>query len=261
MTVQHHASPLFSTPKATNANGSFVRCFKEAVMLGHTFVSRCDVRRGLAERLHASAGGSTLRPFLARAAALALLAALLIAPPLTAQRGARVLHRNIAQLVQNAEYIFRGEVTEAFTEPHPQFSNLQTVVVTLRIVEAIKGNLGAAYTFRQYLSDPRDIQGKLDYRPGQQYFLLMLKPSQYGLSSPSGHEQGRFRIITDAQGNVLVRNGFDNIRLMERIDQTMPSLKAALNPATQARVAKHHRGPIPYDDLKSIIRGAIAAGN
>lgn len=194
------------------------------------------------------------------AAALALFFAML-APPLAAQRSARVLHRNIAQLVQGADVIFRGEVISAKVEKHPTLTALNTVVVTLRVQEVLKGQLGTEYTFRQYLWDHRDVRSKLDYAPGQQYVLLMRNPSQEGLSSPSGHEQGRFRISIDSAGNEVATNGYDNIRLMDGIDQTSPNLKISLTPALRARVSQHQRGPISYQDLKEVIRGATVAGN
>lgn len=181
-------------------------------------------------------------------------------PGAWAQKSARVLHRNIAQLVDKADVIFRGEVTSAYVEPHPT-RKIRTVVVTLKVQEVLKGQVGTEYTFRQYLWDPRDTRSKLDYGPGQQYVLLMRNPNPDGLSSPSGMEQGRFRLTTDAAGNVTATNAYDNVGLLRQVDQTNPAFKTNLDPATSARMAQHLRGPITYQDLKNLILSAVAASN
>lgn len=192
--------------------------------------------------------------------ALALLVALVLAVPLAAQRGARVLHRNIGQLVETADVIFRGEVISAYNEPHPT-RRINTVVVTFKVLEVLKGQPGAQFTFRQYLWDQQDVKTKLDYSPGQQYLMLMRNPNPDGLSSPSGMEQGRFRLLLDDAGLATATNGFDNVGLLRGVDQSTPGLKVNLSPATSARMAVHKRGPISYDDLKNLIQSAMATGN
>ncbi len=195
---------------------------------------------------------------------LVLLALFLFAamqpPGALAQTRARVLHRNIAQLVEKADVIFRGEVTSAYVEQHPT-RRIRTVVVTLKVQEVLKGQAGTEYTFRQYLWDPRDTRSKLDYGPGQQYVLLMRNPNPDGLTSPSGMEQGRFRLISDAAGNVTATNAYDNVGLLRGVDQTTPTFKANLDAGTSARMSQHQRGPITYQDLKNLILSAVAASN
>lgn len=190
-----------------------------------------------------------------------LLAVFLAAPPaLDAQHGARVLHRNIAQLVQGADVIFRGEVISAYAEQHPT-RRVNTVVVTFKVLEVLKGNPGSQFTFRQYLWDRRDFKSKLDYAPGQQYIMLMRNPNPDGLSSPSGMEQGRFRILVDDAGFATATNGFDNVGLLHGVERSDPSLKTNLNPATNARMASHKRGPVAVEDLKNMILTAMGPSN
>lgn len=194
--------------------------------------------------------------------ALAAVCALLLAlsDTATAQRGARVLHRNIAQLVEKADVIFRGEVTDARIEPHPT-RRISTVVVTLRVLDVMKGQPGPQFTFRQYLFDVRDVKSKLDYSKGQQYVLLMRNPNADGLTSPSGMEQGRFLLKTGADGLTTAANAYDNVGLLRGVDQTTPKFRSKLDGTTSARMAQHTRGPITYQDLKNLIVSSVAASN
>ena len=73
-----------------------------------------------------------------------------------AQRGALTAHRNLAQLTQQSETIVEGMVVSARTEPHPSFTALQTVVVTMRVSRTLKGNPAGTLTFRQFIWDMRD---------------------------------------------------------------------------------------------------------
>src|SRR5262245_61626838 len=76
---------------------------------------------------------------------------LVSAPSLSAQRGALTASRNLAELVDESGVIVRGRVVSAVVEPHPQYSALWTVVVTLQVDEALKGQVGNTYTFRQFI--------------------------------------------------------------------------------------------------------------
>lgn len=80
----------------------------------------------------------------------------------------------------------RGHVVSARVEPHPEFQNLRTVVVTFQVEEVLKGQADETVTFRQFIWDIRDRYNAAGYRKGQYLLLLMTKPSPYGLSSPVG---------------------------------------------------------------------------
>lgn len=45
----------------------------------------------------------------------------------------------------------RGNVASVVLEPHPQFANLQTVVVRIAVATTFKGQAGSTLTFRQYV--------------------------------------------------------------------------------------------------------------
>jgi hypothetical protein len=168
---------------------------------------------------------------------------------------------NLARMVDESENVVLARVTALRAEPHPQFQNLNTVVVTLEIIEPLKGSPGNQLVFRQYAPGFGAIGGKsmLGYAVGQEIVLLLRKPSAEGMTSPVGFEQGRFLVARDAAGNRSVRNGMDNAALFDGIDAASPGLKARLSPALQTVVAEHRNGPLPYDQFKSIVAGLIAA--
>src|SRR4051794_17780989 len=84
------------------------------------------------------------------------------------QRGALTAPRNLDELTAKASVIVVGRVVSAAVEPHPDYPNLMTTVVTLRVSETLKGTTGATYTFRQFIWDIRDRQTAQGYRRGQE---------------------------------------------------------------------------------------------
>jgi len=69
--------------------------------------------------------------------ALAVAATLLLAAPAFAQRGAMTVPRDLQQMSERAADIIRGTVVSARVEKHPELTNLDTVVVTLRVRETV----------------------------------------------------------------------------------------------------------------------------
>jgi hypothetical protein len=139
---------------------------------------------------------------------------LLIAIPSLAQRGAVVHPADLAELTNRAQTIIRARVMSARLEPHPQFRDLQTVVLTLAVKEAYKGNPGSTLTIRQFVWDIRDKMDSMGYRKGQEYILFLNPTTRYGLTSTTGLDQGRFRISTDSAGNEVVANSSGNYGLL-----------------------------------------------
>jgi hypothetical protein len=186
--------------------------------------------------------------------AFALAAALLLAAPALAQRGAMTVPRNLEQLTDRAADIVRGTVISAHVEKHPQFTNLDMVVVTLRVRETLKGDARGTFQFRQHIWDIRDRWDAAGYRKGQDVLLLMIAPSRYGLSSPAGMTQGRFRIERDRSGHELAVNGSGNIRLFDGIVEAANSKGVTLTARQAALVAKHRGGPVALSELRGMIR-------
>ena len=198
----------------------------------------------------------TMRRILTRCFLVA--AACLATAPAFAQRGAITLPRNLDELTDRAQDIVRGTVTAARVEMHPELANLHTIVVTLRVSDTLKGPARDTYTFRQYIWDLRDRDDVAGYRKGQELLLLMNGPSRYGLTSPVGLEQGRFRIQRDRAGREVALNGTGNLRLFERL-QDADGKPAALSEQQSSLIARHRSGPVALDELAAMIRAY--AGN
>jgi hypothetical protein len=191
---------------------------------------------------------------LAFTAALSL--GFLLTPNLAAQRGALTVQRNLAELTNRADLIVRGQVLTAKVERHPQLRNLNTVVVTFRVKEVLKGTAPTTYTFRQYIWDLRDRLDAAGYRKGQQMLLLMNKPSQFGLTSPVGLEQGRFQITHAPNGALMAVNGRGNAGLFTNVQAQMQDKKIAISPAaSKALLTKY--GAVRADDLSDVIRALV----
>lgn len=190
----------------------------------------------------------------ARGIVLCLMVAALAAPA-AAQRDAKVLQRNLPELVQDAHTIVVGRITRLQAEPHPQIPQLMTVVVDLSVSEVWKGTAGKRFSFRAFVNHELDYKEKLGYSRGEEVLLMLTRPSQYGLSSPAGMEQGRFRVRVDATGRKTAVNGYNNAGLFFRARQTAPKLDADLAglPARQLLV-RHSSGPILLDDLRLIVQ-------
>jgi hypothetical protein len=190
---------------------------------------------------------------------LCVLVFLLCAGTAQGQRGAIVLHQNLAELSDEAATIVRGRVASVEAERHPQYYNLHTVVVSLQVEEVLKGSAEPVFTFRQYVHDIRDRETHLGYKPGQEVLLFMIQPSDYGLSSPAGLEQGRFRILADAQGNRSAVNGLNNYGLLKNMESTVSKLGPEGRSSLEQLMMHHRGGPIQYEELARVIRGVVAA--
>jgi hypothetical protein len=186
--------------------------------------------------------------------AFVILAACLAAAPAFAQRGALTVPRNLDQLTDRASDVVRGTVLSAHVEKHPELANLDTVVVTLRVTDTLKGAAQGTFTFRQYIWDFRDNRDAAGYRKGQDLLLLMIAPSRYGLSSPAGMEQGRFRIERDRSGREVAVNGAGNARLFDGLDPATDKSGVALTSRQASLVAKHRHGPVELEELTAMIR-------
>src|SRR5713226_5233443 len=178
-------------------------------------------------------------PFLAAVALVFLLGL-----PVAAQRGAIVLPQNLAELVDQSAVIVRGQVIGARVEPHPE----------------LKGLSGATFTFRQFIWDMRDRFDAAGYRKGDYLLLLMIPPSAYGLSSPAGLEQGRFRVVRDAAGKLAAVNGHGNADLFHELAPALKTRGVKLSPRLAGLVAQPQAGAIALDDLRELIR-QIAGAN
>lgn len=184
---------------------------------------------------------------------------LLLASPLAAQRGGIAAQQNLAELVERAGTIVRGRVILAQVEPHPNFSSLHTVVVTLRVQETFKGEAESTLTFRQFIWDLRDRETAAGYRKGGELLLFLTAPSAVGLTSPVGLGQGRFRILHDAKGQAYAINEVGNYGLFADLRTALPARGIPLTPKEARLVEQQPVGPVSLDELTNLVR-RIAGG-
>ncbi len=183
---------------------------------------------------------------------LPLAAILACSAPAAAQQGAFTAPRNLEQLTERAAIIVRGHVLGTRVEAHPELG-VATLVVTLDVRETLKGPERDTLTFRQYAWDIRDRAHAAGYRKGDDLLLLLIAPSRYGLSSPAGMGQGRFRITRDVDGSEVAVNGHGNARLLEGIGAQLVKDGISLSPSSMRLLQRPRAGPVPVDELTGLI--------
>jgi len=168
---------------------------------------------------------------------------------------AQFLYRQVslAELTRRADLIVQGRVVEARYEGLPGYPHIPSVAVTLEVERVLRGAVGRRYTFRELLLSPRAPRGKRGYVVGERLLLFLPTPSQYGLSSPLGKEQGRFHIFRDAQGTDVVENEFGNAGLFRQVAEEASREGLTLT-GEQLRVTAVRQGPVALDDLVSLVK-------
>lgn len=169
------------------------------------------------------------------------------------QTSVRTLARSLDQLIQESDVIVRGSVVSSKIEPHPQLNNLMTVLVTMKVKETYKGKARNILILRQYVWNAKGGKSS-EYRPGEDLVLLLGPTSEYGLSSPAGLEQGRFRVMADGNHRLTAVNGRANIGLFDHLEQSASARSIPLSAHLRAVVRKHQRGPLLLPDLEEAIR-------
>ncbi len=192
------------------------------------------------------------RSVIALSIGLLLVASILLLPA-HAQRGARTISVSLDQMTDEAEVIVHGVVTSTKVEPHPQLQNLMTVVVTLQVKDTYKGKARKTLTFRQYVWDLDPQRQAADYGKRQELVLFLRAPSGYGLTSPVGLEQGRFRISRDRRGREIALNGRGNVGLF----QSVAARAQARGVRLSARTLKAAQSPDPSGLLLSDLEDAV----
>ena len=179
--------------------------------------------------------------------------------PLAAQRGFLTVPRNLNELVLQSATIVEGRIVRSRVEPHPEFRNLPTLVITVRVDEVLKGAAGPTLSFRQFIPDIRDQRDGAGYVKGHRVLLLINPASRYGLTSTAGVQQGRFRILRDTDGREFAVNGHGNSGLFARMDAQLKKRGLALQPELSRLTTEHRSGPVALDDLRTLIR-TLAGG-
>jgi len=161
---------------------------------------------------------------------------------------AMVKQMSLSDLVGNADKVFRGTVLTK--EPGTVMAGggaLDTVVYTLRVEDALKGDFGNGksaqvieLTLLGSLKAPTQAQSQQrlfslgvnpDLLVGGDYVLFTTAPSAIGLSTTVGLDQGLFRVFATGAGSEMTANGLGNRGLFG--------------------------GPVSYDQLKAAIHDEL----
>jgi hypothetical protein len=172
----------------------------------------------------------------------------------SAQHEARTLARGLDQLTEEADVIVHGYVKSTRLEPHPQLRNLNTIVVSLEVKDTYKGKSQKSLTFRQYVWDPDPQRELAEYGKHQEIVLFLGPVSEYGLTSPVGLEQGRFRVYADQKKQVVAANGRGNRGLFNSVVQRAKAQGVTLTPRTLQIAQKTPASPLLLSDLEDAIR-------
>ena len=186
-----------------------------------------------------------------------LLTFLLFPEPTLSQGTASVAPADLNYLVDNAHTIVRGHVVSAVLQPHPQFENLQTVLVTFAVAKTLKGQANSTVTFRQFVWDLRDATKSGGYHKSEELLLFLNPTSTYGLTSPVGMDQGRFRVIRDNRGNGVAINGRANVGLFFNVVPKATSRGVAFSPQAKAMLSSTG-GQVSLEILEEAIQALVA---
>ena len=162
-----------------------------------------------------------------------------------AASAAMVMKMGLGDLVGNADKVFRGTVlTKEPGTVSMGGSEFSTVVYTVKVDDALKGDFGAKpiVTLTMLGNLKQDIStgnvkrlSGIDMNPdltvGSDYVLFTTAASSVGLSTTVGLGQGLFHIFDDANGRELTANGLGNQGIFGG-PVTYADFKAAINAET-----------------------------
>jgi hypothetical protein len=153
---------------------------------------------------------------------------------------------NIVELLQQSELILHGTVTSV-TDGIDEHG-LPYTEVKLHVTEALRGQVGSEYTFRQFgLLKPRDMgngrknvmvtpAGWATYNKGEETILFLHKQAALtGLRTTAGLGQGKFKVAMGSATN-------HNTTLLKTNEQ---------------RAMLTGTGPVNVNAFKSLIRQAV----
>lgn len=175
----------------------------------------------------------------------ALFFSLVVALTSMTASAAMVMKMGLGDLVGNADKVFRGTVlTKEPGTVSMGGSEFSTVVYTVKVDDALKGDFGAkpVVTLTMLGNLKQDVSTgnvkrvtRLDMNPdlsvGSDYVLFTTAASSAGLSTTVGLGQGLFRIFNNADGGDMTANGLGNQGLFG--------------------------GPVSYEELKTAIFAVI----
>jgi hypothetical protein len=194
--------------------------------------------------------------FVLRTLAVALLMLPPVFSPHLLQAQFMSLPVDLTYLCQRADVIVQGKVISVRNATLPGYPNIRTVEVTLQVENMLRGPSAGNYTFRESYLGMRPRMGKQNYQSGQRVLLFLPSPSQIGLSSPVGLEQGRFHITRNAGGSETIANEVGNEGLFRNVEQKASSQGKKLT-SEQLRTVSIKRGPVNLNSFVSLSKSLM----
>ena len=189
---------------------------------------------------------------------LAWLACALLLAPAAASATTAKKQLNIVDLLQESEFIVRGRVKSV--QDGIDARGIPYTEVTLQISEALKGQPGQEFTFRQFglLAPKRMGDGRVNlmvtpaawstYAKGEEsIFFLRRAASWTGLRTTAGLSQGQFRVSAAGAANAL-----NNAGLFERV-----AVDPGLLGDAEKRVMGTTKGAVNARTFTSLIKQAV----
>ena len=169
-----------------------------------------------------------------------------------------VRQMNVVDLLAHSDTIVSGQVekvTDGFAPGGVPYTE-----VTLRVMDTIRGDKAATYTFRQFgLDKPRTMPDRRVYLGGRptgwptwrknEVALVFLYPKarQTGLQTTVGLGYGKVSV-----GNGVALNGYDNTGLFQNIKVNRGLLDSA-----EADMFATKRGPVDAETLRKFLHRAV----
>jgi hypothetical protein len=164
----------------------------------------------------------------------------------------------IVDLVGKSELILRGTITQV--SDGIDANGLPYTEVSMHVAEALRGQVGSEYTFRQFgLLKPRDMgngltnvmttpAGWATYRKGEESVLFLFKHAKYtGLQTTVGLSHGQFRIA-----RATASNGTDNEGVFSHV-----RVDSSLLAESDRKVMSTQKGAVDAKSFVSLVRKIV----
>lgn len=171
-----------------------------------------------------------------------------------------VVQLNLVQLTELAPIIFRGHCTSVEKIIK---DGRDVLVVTYKVDEVIKGDVGPKITFTQLAPpDPSlkemglssAFEGMPTYKVGEEGMVFLSTSSAVtNLTAPIGLGQGRFRVKTDSSGQQLIVNDINNHGLFQGLKKSQ-ALKVKGLSTQESQVVYGNPKKLQYGDFVGIVK-------
>lgn len=144
----------------------------------------------------------------------------------------------LEELVRQSHQIFVGRVIATRQGTIPD-SNLDYMEYTVSVSDWIKGGSSPTVKFRQ-LGRPGGallVPGLPRYKKGEEVLLFIHQPSEIGLTSPVGMQQGHYRVERGTTGERYVRAGSMLPSIIRLTSQSKPAVSPIAVTAPSDRIS------------------------